>query len=51
MNKWKCDKCGKIFEEEKPLEHGIMSFSFYPNKPKPIETCNGKLVKIEDVPS
>jgi hypothetical protein len=43
--KFICKKCGEKFYEM-PLSHGIVHFTFYPNRPKPTKKCNGKIVEI-----
>lgn len=42
-----CNICGLILKagEKTPIEHGTMSITIYPNKPKPSKTCKGKFIK------
>lgn len=45
MSYFKCKKCGRKFQQ-KPTEHGLMSVTIYPGKPKPREICDGEIIEI-----
>ena len=41
--RYKCNVCKKIVNsrQEVPIEHGTMSITIHPDKPKPSKKCDG----------
>jgi len=45
--KFICKKCGSKFPLI-PKLHGVIHVTFYPNEPKPTESCDGEVVPITE---